>query len=402
MTKQKLFWLSAVCLLGSLSAGDNFLFARGGGGGFHGGGGLGGYHGGGGYGGGFHGGDFGGYHGGDHFGGYGGYGGDRVGGYGGYGGDRVGGYGADRYGGGYRAGGLDNFARPGAFNNVRPETIHPATSNLGYGEHRALPGDWGMSRVAGDRGYGYLNRGNFTRPVTSNWANNRGNDVRRNFNQFNYFNRGWYGNHPGAWYAAGWRHGYYWGAATWPFLGGWFGWGGGISPYYYDYGNSIVYQGDEVYQDGQPIASADDYYQQASDLAAAGQSDTDQAVTVSQPASSDNWTPLGVFSLVQGEQSDTSALFQLAVSKSGQIAGNYSDVLTGGSLQVHGSVDQKTQRAAWTVGDNKTTVYETGIYNLTKDQTPVLIHFGKDRTQQWLLVRMKQPESAEEPKPEGE
>ncbi|MBL9124561.1 MAG: hypothetical protein JNG90_13080, partial [Planctomycetaceae bacterium] len=57
--------------------------------------------------------------------------------------------------------------------------------------------------------------------------------------------------------------------------------------------------------------------------------------------------------------------------------------------------------AAWTVGDNKATVYETGIYNLTKDQTPVLIHFGKDRTQQWLLVRMKQPDSAQDPAPAG-
>ncbi len=262
--------------------------------------------------------------------------------------------------------------------------------------------DVDLGRAAGDRGLGYMNGGNFTRPVNSNWAANRGNDVRRNFNQFNYYGRGWYGRNPGGWYANGWRHGYYWGAATWGLLGGWFGWGGGISPYYYDYGNSLVYQGDEVYQDGQPIASADDYYQQASDLAAAGQSDTDQPVSVNQPATGDDWTPLGVFSLVQGEQNDTSALFQLAVSKAGDIAGNYSDLLSGGTLQVHGSVDKKSQRAAWTVGDNKSTVYETGIYNLTKDQTPILIHFGKDRTQQWLLVRMKQPASAEEPKPEGE
>jgi hypothetical protein len=28
---------------------------------------------------------------------------------------------------------------------------------------------------------------------------------------------------------------------------------------------------------------------------------------------------------------------------------------------------------------------------MSKEQTPVLVHFGKDRTQQWLLVRMGQP-----------
>ena len=26
---------------------------------------------------------------------------------------------------------------------------------------------------------------------------------------------------------------------------------------------------------------------------------------------------------------------------------------------------------------------------LTKDEAPVLVHFGKDRTEQWLLVRLK-------------
>ncbi len=28
---------------------------------------------------------------------------------------------------------------------------------------------------------------------------------------------------------------------------------------------------------------------------------------------------------------------------------------------------------------------------MTQDQAPALIHTGKDKTQQWLLVRLKQP-----------
>ena len=59
---------------------------------------------------------------------------------------------------------------------------------------------------------------------------------------------------------------------------------------------------------------------------------------------------------------------------------------------VKGFVDKKTQRAAWTVGQNKSNVYETGISSLSRDEAPVLVHFGKDRTQQWMLVRLKQPE----------
>jgi hypothetical protein len=35
---------------------------------------------------------------------------------------------------------------------------------------------------------------------------------------------------------------------------------------------------------------------------------------------------------------------------------------------------------------------ETGIYNLTQDQTEALVHFGNEKTQQWLMVRLKQPE----------
>ena len=34
---------------------------------------------------------------------------------------------------------------------------------------------------------------------------------------------------------------------------------------------------------------------------------------------------------------------------------------------------------------------ETGIFNLTQETTSALIHFGKDKTETRLLVRMEQP-----------
>ena len=61
---------------------------------------------------------------------------------------------------------------------------------------------------------------------------------------------------------------------------------------------------------------------------------------------------------------------QLAVNKQGIIRGNYTDTVTNKTQLVHGSVDKKTQRVAFTVGDNTTTVVETGLYNLTKDEAP--------------------------------
>jgi hypothetical protein len=59
-------------------------------------------------------------------------------------------------------------------------------------------------------------------------------------------------------------------------------------------------------------------------------------------------------------------------------------------------VDKPTQRVAWIVGDKKDVVYETGFGNLSEPQTSMLVHFGKDKTQQWTLVRLEPPK--EEPK----
>ena len=62
--------------------------------------------------------------------------------------------------------------------------------------------------------------------------------------------------------------------------------------------------------------------------------------------------------------------------------------------------DQQTQRAAWKAidGTNVDIVMETGLFNLTQDQAPVLVHFGPDgEPQQALLVRLDETE-----RPEGE
>ena len=83
-------------------------------------------------------------------------------------------------------------------------------------------------------------------------------------------------------------------------------------------------------------------------------------------------------------------MFQLAVNKDGIIRGNYYNTGDNNDQQVDGSVDKKTQRVAWVVEDKKNIIFDTGLYNLTKDETPVLVHMGKVKTEQWLLVRLKQ------------
>jgi hypothetical protein len=61
---------------------------------------------------------------------------------------------------------------------------------------------------------------------------------------------------------------------------------------------------------------------------------------------------------------------------------------------IYGSLDKKTQRVAWTIGKKNDRVFDTGIYNLTKSEAPVLVHIGNTRTMQMLLVRVSPPDPA--------
>ena len=258
------------------------------------------------------------------------------------------------------------------------------------GGHATMTTDFGFSHVAGAAGAsGYVAAGHHTVAYSSSVVAARGTAVRGGFYHYSAFNASWWGGHPTAWRPVGWTAATAWRWTTWPALTVWFGWT--AAPVYYDFGTTIVYQGDQVYINNQPGPTAVVYYQEAADLALSA------PAAPSPEKKGDEWNPLGVFALVQGDQTDPGAVFQLAVNKAGIIGGNYYNILTDTTLPVRGAVDKKTQRASWVVGDQKSTVYDTGIYNLTKDESPILIHFGKERTQQWLLVRVKEKDGQPPP-----
>ena len=100
-----------------------------------------------------------------------------------------------------------------------------------------------------------------------------------------------------------------------------------------------------------------------------------------------------MFALTKPDQTKSDVSMQLAVNKQGVIRGNYTDTATNKNQVIQGSVDKQTQRVAFTVGDNSKDVVETGLYNLTKDEAPCLIHFGSERTEQWLLVRLQKSDN---------
>jgi hypothetical protein len=179
---------------------------------------------------------------------------------------------------------------------------------------------------------------------------------------------------------------YWWRSCKWVGLTGWLPGVAWSSPVTYDYGNNIYYQDDDVYVNGKRKYSADEYYQQVRTIA------FNEPQGVSEKS---EWMPLGVFALQRPTADSPHAILQLAISKEGAIAGTFYNVATEKTRPIHGTVNKQTQRAAWTVGngaDGKM-VMETGAYNLTQDQTQVLVHLGPNNARKWLLVRMEAPKS---------
>ena len=157
-------------------------------------------------------------------------------------------------------------------------------------------------------------------------------------------------------------------------------------PVSYDYGDNVCYEGDTVYYGEQPVATADEYTQQAEAIATSIPPDV-------QPAAED-WLPLGVFAITQDGQSanDEPTMFlQLAVGKQGIITGTFQNTASGVVKTVEGMVDKETQRAAWTAEGETRPLMETGIVNLTQDTAGVLVHFDNGDTQRWLLARLNDP-----------
>jgi len=163
-------------------------------------------------------------------------------------------------------------------------------------------------------------------------------------------------------------------------------------PIVYDYGTDVVVHDEKVYVDGTETASAPDYREQALQLANPATPPPPPIPADSTAAgANDQWVPLGVWALTQEEKGDAVMFYQLTANAAGQISGAYSNVLTGESEPITGSIDKQTQRAAWHTGDNTGTAVEANLNGLTKDQTSVFVHFGTGKTQTWMLVRLPDP-----------
>ncbi len=238
-------------------------------------------------------------------------------------------------------------------------------------------------------------------PARAQYWNNWAGGIRSNWHHHHYHGyftpRWWAFNHV----YFPWRHSYYWwGARPWsywwgrPSWGGlcnWYGGWGWNDPCYYDYGygGNVVYVDRYVYVNGQPVASAADYALSAAELAATEPS----PAIANEPG---EWMALGTFAIAASkEETDPARVIQLAVDKEGNVSGTMVNKTTNKTYPVQGRVDKETQRVAFTIGDNKDVVLETGVYNLTQQETPVLVHQGTDRTETYVMLRVEAPKEVE-------
>jgi len=206
----------------------------------------------------------------------------------------------------------------------------------------------------------------------------RGRQWRDRYRNEDFFTRSWFDRHPGAW-----SNGSPWAPFAWSAYPAWFGLAS-VDPVYYDYGANIYYADDKVYIDDQPVGSAEEYYSALRAQAA-------QREVASRRG--DQWQSLGVFAVLGSDRDADKAqrFFQLAVDKRGTLGGNYFEKSSDVVQPIRGSVDRQGHRAAWTVGDDLQTIYETGVYNLSREEAPMLVHFDAAQNEVWTLVRLQQP-----------
>lgn len=187
---------------------------------------------------------------------------------------------------------------------------------------------------------------------------------------------------------------YWWGWTPANRLTTWltFGWN---RPYYWTYGpgRNIYYQGDYVYYDGRQVMPASDYYQYVYGIAAdVPNIDADQAEQM-------DWQPLGVFAAKRQNETVSERLLQLAISQEGILSGSYYNRKSDQMLPLEGKVDERTQRATWKFsdGNHDEIVFETSIYNLTKSESTMMVHFGPEPedAEIWELIRLEPPESSQ-------
>ena len=191
---------------------------------------------------------------------------------------------------------------------------------------------------------------------------------------------------------------YWWGRPSWGQVCGFYPDWGWEQAYYYDYSNegNVVVRNNYVYVNEQQVATQAEYAKSAAELATA------DMPSAAAPDNTQNveWLPLGTFALSASPdkpQETAKAAIQLASTKDGLISGSFYNREMNQTFPIQGRVDKNTQRVAFTVIGAEKTVFETGMFNLTQPEAPLMVHVnGGTETKTCLLVRLDAPKDADE------
>ena len=161
---------------------------------------------------------------------------------------------------------------------------------------------------------------------------------------------------------------------------------------YWNYGpgGNFFYRDNFVYHNNRRYMPVDDYYRSVRELA------RDVPQIDPQEAERMEWAPLGVFAATRENETESHRALQLTANREGVITGTYFNEEQDRVRPILGRVDEQSQRAAWTFADGEQDhiVFETSVYNLTRSESDMMVHFGPSaaQTEVWRLVRLEQPD----------
>lgn len=105
-----------------------------------------------------------------------------------------------------------------------------------------------------------------------------------------------------------------------------------------------------------------------------------------------DWISLGTFGIFNNE--DTSQIPQeylsIAISKDGAVSGAYVNVNDNRPIQIKGAVDKRSQRIAWKFVEQDWPVMETGLYNLTKKESTLLVYFSRFKKESRVIAQIEE------------
>jgi len=191
------------------------------------------------------------------------------------------------------------------------------------------------------------------------------------------FTPAWYGEHPDAWHYTH-PHADLWAVTGVAGLTNWLGYPAAASA-------TAVTSTAVAAASATTIAAGTEAAATATATSTAG-----NASNAAAPPPDLEWMPLGVYA-TGSKDTQAHVYQQLAVSKQGELKGNYYDSITNTTQPVSGSIDRETRKARWKVGGKGGATFETSLDALMKTPSDVTMKSG-GAEHDWELVLVQKPD----------